>query len=106
MSFITDYGTPRAETEVRSKLRDQLADLTRMLSGWARDWGGLLALALTAYVVVFIAWLFVRWPFGDQVVLIDNIGFLPMSIAGAILARSEEHTSELQSLTNLVCRLL
>ena len=86
MSFITDYGTPRAETEVRSKLRDQLADLTRMLSGWARDWGGLLALALTAYVVVFIAWLFVRWPFGDQVVLIDNIGFLPMSIAGAILA--------------------
>jgi len=86
MSFITDYGTPRAETEVRSKLRDQLADLTRMLGGWARDWGGLLALALTAYVVVFIAWLFVRWPFGDQVVLIDNIGFLPMSIAGAILA--------------------
>src|SRR5437016_11581051 len=26
--------------------------------------------------------------------------------AGAIKARSEEHTSELQSLTNLVCRLL
>src|SRR5438093_5458128 len=25
---------------------------------------------------------------------------------GALLARSEEHTSELQSLTNLVCRLL
>src|SRR5437016_10712570 len=25
---------------------------------------------------------------------------------GTILARSEEHTSELQSLTNLVCRLL
>src|SRR5438093_4442534 len=26
--------------------------------------------------------------------------------AGAAVARSEEHTSELQSLTNLVCRLL
>src|SRR5438093_5434363 len=26
--------------------------------------------------------------------------------AGLLLARSEEHTSELQSLTNLVCRLL
>jgi len=57
-----------------------------LLGGWARDWGGLLTLLLTAYVVVFIAWLFVRWPFGDQVVLIDNIGFLPMSIVGAILA--------------------
>src|SRR5437016_8397269 len=28
------------------------------------------------------------------------------SIASHIMARSEEHTSELQSLTNLVCRLL
>src|SRR5438046_5738197 len=27
-------------------------------------------------------------------------------IAGRVVARSEEHTSELQSLTNLVCRLL
>src|SRR5258706_3497368 len=27
-------------------------------------------------------------------------------LAGATAARSEEHTSELQSLTNLVCRLL
>src|SRR5437016_11762789 len=27
-------------------------------------------------------------------------------MAGAVKARSEEHTSELQSLTNLVCRLL
>src|SRR5207247_9297816 len=85
MSFITDYGA-RRESRVRPALSDQLSDLTRMLGGWSRDWGGLLALALTAYVAVFIAWLFVRWPFGDQVVLIDNIGFLPMSIAGAILA--------------------
>jgi len=57
-----------------------------MVGGWSRDWGGLLTLALTAYVAAFIAWLFVRWPYGDQVVLIDNIGFLPMSIAGAVLA--------------------
>src|SRR5258706_7428934 len=28
------------------------------------------------------------------------------SLAGTIFMRSEEHTSELQSLTNLVCRLL
>jgi diguanylate cyclase (GGDEF)-like protein/PAS domain S-box-containing protein len=63
-----------------------------MLSGWSRDWGGLLAIALTAYVAVFVAWLVVRWPFGDQVVLIDNLGFLPMSIAGAVLAwRAASH---------------
>src|SRR5437016_9645349 len=30
----------------------------------------------------------------------------PVELAEALLARSEEHTSELQSLTNLVCRLL
>src|SRR5437016_7184047 len=30
----------------------------------------------------------------------------PSGCCGAILTRSEEHTSELQSLTNLVCRLL
>src|ERR1019366_10735531 len=30
----------------------------------------------------------------------------PLSLAGANENRSEEHTSELQSLTNLVCRLL
>ena len=86
MSFITDYGAGRSETRVRPALKDQLADLARMLGGWSRDWGGLLALAVTVYVAVFIAWLIVRWPFGDQVVLIDNIGFLPMSIAGAVLA--------------------
>src|SRR5258706_10074703 len=37
----------------------------------------------------------VRYPHAD-------LGFL----SGALAERSEEHTSELQSLTNLVCRLL
>jgi len=86
MAFIADYRNQSWETKLRSALRDQLADLMRTLRSWSHDWGGLLTLGLTAYVVVFIAWLFVRWPFGDQVVLFDNIGFLPMSIAGAVLA--------------------
>src|SRR5262249_62381027 len=30
----------------------------------------------------------------------------PVSVVSAAIPRSEEHTSELQSLTNLVCRLL
>src|SRR5437016_12699166 len=33
-------------------------------------------------------------------------GFIPVRKKGKLPYRSEEHTSELQSLTNLVCRLL
>src|SRR5258706_9138864 len=33
-------------------------------------------------------------------------GLMGIDLATFLLARSEEHTSELQSLTNLVCRLL
>src|SRR5258706_4619393 len=35
---------------------------------------------------------------------LEGLGFIKM--ASRLNARSEEHTSELQSLTNLVCRLL
>src|SRR5688572_32739890 len=45
---------------------------------------------------------------GDGWVLVgDAYGFLdPLYSSGVLLARSEEHTSELQSQSNLVCRLL
>src|SRR5262249_62418369 len=35
-----------------------------------------------------------------------RIALSDWSISGRVVTRSEEHTSELQSLTNLVCRLL
>src|SRR5438093_2158630 len=35
-----------------------------------------------------------------------NVGDLGVALAFQLAERSEEHTSELQSLTNLVCRLL
>jgi diguanylate cyclase (GGDEF)-like protein/PAS domain S-box-containing protein len=57
-----------------------------LLRGWSRDWGGLLVLALSAHVLLFLAWLLVRWPFGEHVVLIDNVAFVPMSLAGSVLA--------------------
>src|SRR5438093_7474255 len=41
--------------------------------------------------------------------ILGGIGSAPGALAGALIVgvmRSEEHTSELQSLTNLVCRLL
>src|SRR5262249_61100384 len=43
----------------------------------------------------------------DNLYVVDT-SFFPSSAAvnPALTARSEEHTSELQSLTNLVCRLL
>src|SRR5690242_21327425 len=37
---------------------------------------------------------------------LERIGALVRSHGGALLPRSEEHTSELQSHVNLVCRLL
>src|SRR5262249_57804737 len=40
-----------------------------------------------------------------QVVAVER-GFDPPPSGGPVVGRSEEHTSELQSLTNLVCRLL
>src|SRR5437016_10250220 len=38
--------------------------------------------------------------------VLDPLGFEFVGQLGGALGRSEEHTSELQSLTNLVCRLL
>src|SRR5262249_61410417 len=42
----------------------------------------------------------------DQSLLVGNVGDGGQFAAAGGSARSEEHTSELQSLTNLVCRLL
>src|SRR2546426_3826976 len=52
-----------------------------------------------------------RWLRYDVIVL-DEVGYVPLADIGAeflfqvIAERSEEHTSELQSPCNLVCRLL
>src|SRR2546426_7303111 len=39
-------------------------------------------------------------------VILGGMGSIPGAIVGATVVRSEEHTSELQSPCNLVCRLL
>src|SRR5437016_7684657 len=48
--------------------------------------------------------------FGDQeatpLLCAGIIGYRALKLSGVRPGRSEEHTSELQSLTNLVCRLL
>ncbi len=76
----------RTDTMTAPRQRRGPAELSSLLRGWSRDWGGLLALGLTAYVAVFAAWLLVRWPWGEHVVLIDNLAYLPMSAAAALLA--------------------
>src|SRR5262249_59723926 len=43
---------------------------------------------------------------GEQVSIIDFTSFSTKGKGYTLKVRSEEHTSELQSLTNLVCRLL
>jgi diguanylate cyclase (GGDEF)-like protein/PAS domain S-box-containing protein len=61
-------------------------ELSSLLRDWSRDWGGLLTLGLAGFVAVFVGWLFVGWPWSEHVVLIDNLAFLPMSLAAAVLA--------------------
>src|SRR2546430_7918653 len=46
---------------------------------------------------------FESWPYGDKRVVVLSSRPLDLS---AVRGRSEEHTSELQSQSNLVCRLL
>src|SRR5437016_9806182 len=55
-----------------------------------------------AVCVVFSFWCMQRIPFDPFSMAVDHRQFLFMPSR----KRSEEHTSELQSLTNLVCRLL
>src|SRR5262249_59401269 len=40
------------------------------------------------------------------VAVVPGLGAWSLALLGEVAFRSEEHTSELQSLTNLVCRLL
>src|SRR5437016_10077683 len=57
-------------------------------------------LLLAVVLVVLVIFFFLRSP---SATLIPSVA-VPLSLVGTF--RSEEHTSELQSLTNLVCRLL
>src|SRR3989475_8719342 len=47
-----------------------------------------------------------RHPLPDPDVLIEKLGRAGVDSRKQVVARSEEHTSELQSQSNLVCRLL
>src|SRR2546427_3307087 len=74
--------------------------------------GGLYALAALAFVVVYKATRVVNIAIGELLMVGAYLFFtfaamftLPLWLA-IPAARSEEHTSELQSQSNLVCRLL
>src|SRR2546427_10697159 len=82
------------------------------------DWAGRLPLVLAVVLLCWVTVRFGRWAFGTEagfysgLVLSTCIGlflFTRILIPDATLTltiRSEEHTSELQSQSNLVCRLL
>ena len=88
---------------------------------------GLLAISLSLAAMLFYIWIRFEWQFSlgavialihDVIITVGIFSFLAyevnLSIVAAVLTivgysmndRSEEHTSELQSRTNLVCRLL
>src|SRR5690606_41216624 len=68
-------------------------------------WLGALVLVLPTIATVALTYMRTFWRRAFRVVLfLPNI--ISLATAGVIWLRSEEHTSELQSRENLVCRLL
>src|SRR5262245_62608778 len=56
--------------------------------------------------VVVMTWLGRRFKLGEKLSALLAIGSSVCGVSAIIATRSEEHTSELQSLRHLVCRLL
>src|SRR2546426_6280761 len=62
---------------------------------------------LFPYTTLFRSYRVLGWKYAIPVGVIDMVkGAVPVAILGPWTMRSEEHTSELQSPCNLVCRLL
>src|SRR5215213_7668908 len=74
----------------------------RLPRRWTLVYGDVARFLLFAsiHLVGTLWWLYVA------TVLVEIVGLFWMPAKDATVPRSEEHTSELQSLTNLVCRLL
>src|SRR5262249_61784892 len=76
-------------------------------SGWQRLWKGFGVAALVIGVALVVGALSGgRDPLRPLAALSGGGAPLQAPVSWQRVARSEEHTSELQSLTNLVCRLL
>src|SRR5262245_65892891 len=72
--------------------------------------GMILALIASGLTLIFVIMDVVNFAHGELFMLDAYIGVVVLATTGnfwlALLIRSEEHTSELQSLRHLVCRLL
>src|SRR5437899_6213065 len=106
LAILDRLGDPSA---VADGLAEDAPGIGALAKSSASHWGLLEAgaLLLTFFVWpvgVLLAWLSRSWDRQEKVVatLIGGIAF----VMGFPLFRSEEHTSELQSLRHLVCRLL
>src|SRR2546430_10244346 len=92
---------------IRRPPRSTLFPYTTLFRSWAWGINGALSV-VGATLAIFIA---MNWGFNTTLLaasatyLIGLCGFL-VATAAPIEGRSEEHTSELQSQSNLVCRLL
>jgi diguanylate cyclase (GGDEF)-like protein len=66
---------------------------------WHRDWGWRLTAALGGYVGVFLAWQIFGWGGARYRSLISDVAFLPIGIAGFVLARRASRTEGLDGAT-------
>jgi diguanylate cyclase (GGDEF)-like protein len=77
---------------IETMTQKQVADLgaRRRTSGvvrtWLRDPGGKATAGLVALAVGFIFWQIFKWGGPDRQTLISDVAFLPVSLAGAVLA--------------------
>src|SRR2546427_7111299 len=86
----------------RFKLSDVLLDTTRLVVGRTCRFRGTLVLTVPRDTLA-VTWI----GFPEQALMYGWPAELgPFAGIGAVRVRSEEHTSELQSQSNLVCRLL
>src|SRR5437016_4443170 len=90
-------------TLVSIVLVSAVRDLRKVFAGRA------LRLIVTGTLVNTGTYAFLYWGMlfvASGVAGVINMSTIPVFLFGFAIFRSEEHTSELQSLTNLVCRLL
>src|SRR5437016_4490708 len=97
-------GQDEAVIAISKALRRSRADLKDP----PRPIGSFIFLGPTGVGKTFLAQTLAEFMFGDRdaLIQIDMSEYIEKFTASRLIGRSEEHTSELQSLTNLVCRLL
>src|SRR2546430_6433344 len=110
LSFFPDWLQIVTQFIPATYLMIGLAGILQHGESVMHNWQAVIALGITALIGLFIATKLFRWEKEEKLRNSAKLWVLaalaPFLILGIYQSRSEEHTSELQSQSNLVCRLL